>query len=520
MIDFRHWFEEKVDNNYQKTAIYFEDRTISYQELDNQCNRAANFFDDLGIKKGDKVSLLLPNCPEYLYIWFGLAKLGAVSVFLNTSLDWKSLEYLIKSSDSNFLVVNKKLVDVCMPTLEALKSLKWVIWFPSMPSARAGKVKELSYEQLISKSKSSRPRKVALYGGDPMGFVPTGGTTGLPKLCILSHNLYIHIGERFAEVYGLYCDDRIFDPLPLYHINPHYYCVMAGLAAQCSIIMAKRFSASQYWNQVQKYKATVCILHGAPVEYLKKQPKKVEETNHSVRLAFHADAEFLERFNVKRVAGAYGSTEVPLARAQSFCHPLPNKFKKSGRVFSVAGDLNNFDVEVAIFDENDNKVPHDEKGQIVVRPMKPHVIFDGYYGQPEKTLEAFRNLWFHTGDVGMIDRDGVLHYLGRATDSIRVKGEWVDVITLEELIRTHPKVQDCCAVGVPSDLVPTEQDIKVFIEPIGDQTISFEEIIQHCTDKVAKFMLPRYIEVMNQLPRLGGTGKVAKSELKKLAKQG
>jgi crotonobetaine/carnitine-CoA ligase len=169
------------------------------------------------------------------------------------------------------------------------------------------------------------------------------------------------------------------------------------------------------------------------------------------------------------------------------------------------------DMEIAILDKKDTKLPHGEVGEIAFRPNKPHIVFEGYYGASEKTLETWRNLWIHTGDLGFLDQEGNLHFVRRIAESINIKGEWVDVAALEDLLRSHPSVFDCTVVGVSDPIVGNE--VKACIQTTVGENIDPEEITVYCEGKIADFMIPRYIEIYKELPRLGGTEKIAKAQL-------
>jgi crotonobetaine/carnitine-CoA ligase len=328
----------------------------------------------------------------------------------------------------------------------------------------------------------------------------------------LSHGYYLQQGHSYAEYFGICPNDRVFNPLPLYHANPQVYLVMGALSADATLITARRFSASAFWDQVSEHRATVAILHMAPVEFLKKQPHRDNERKHTLRWTFIPDRTLMERFDIKVGCGGYGLTEAALVFYKRFHLPLLGKATNVQRLFSLCGKFSpNFDV--ALFDEKDRPVKAGEIGEIVIRPKRAHVMFDGYYGRPDKTVESWRNLWFHTGDLGFLDEDGDLNFVRRASESINVKGEWVDVVGLEDLIRAHPKVVDVAVVGVPDPTVGKE--VKACVQPCEGLAIEPEEIIAHCEGRIAHFMIPRFIEFMEQLPRLGGTEKVAKSAMEK-----
>lgn len=463
----------------------------------------------MGVGKGDKVAILLPNCLEYLYVWFALAKLGAVAACVNNSFRGEGLQFLIDSCDASYTVVDRDMAGVYTPVRPGLTKVRSTIWFPEPPSEVAGEA-DYSYREVLAKVSSSQPKAIELKAGDPWTFLHTSGTTGRPKWCILSHGYYLEQGQTFADCCGFSSNDRVFNPLSLYHANPQVYQVMASLCANATLIIAKRFSVSAFWDQVREFRATIAILHLTPVEFLKKLPPRPNEREHPLRLTFVPDRQFMERYDIRVSGGLYGLTEAVLIAFQLHRLPITGKASNMERIGLLCGKpSSNF--ELAILDDNDRAVGPGIMGEIAIRPKKPHVIFDGYYGQPDKTIESFRNLWFHTGDLGLLDQDGDLHFVRRISESLNVKGEWVDVMGLEDLLRSHPKVLDVAVVGIAD---PIEgKKVKAYIQPKEQELIRPEEILDFCQGKIAHFMIPQYLEFMEQLPRLGGTEKVAKADL-------
>lgn len=510
-MNIRDWLEEKVLRNGPREACVFEGTTASYRELDENINRVANSLSGLNVGKGDKVAILLPNCLEYLYVWFALAKLGAVAACVNTFFRGEGLQFLLDSCDASYAVVDLDLEKVYSPLRPGLPKIRSTIWFPELPPEGA-KECDHSYREIVAHAVSASPRRIALKTGDPWTFLHTSGTTGRPKWCILSHGYYLEQGQTYADFLGYSADDRVFNPLSLYHANPQVYLVIGSLCANATMITARRFSASAFWDQVREFRATIAILHMAPVEFLKKQPQRPNERDHSLRLTFIPDREFMERFSIPVSVGGYGLTEAALVVFQQFRLPLTGKATKMDRIGLLCGKPSS-NVEVGILDEEDRPIGPGITGEIAIRPKKPHVIFDGYYGRPDKTIESWRNLWFHTGDLGFFDPDGDLHFVRRASESLNVRGEWVDVVGLEDLLRSHPKVLDVAVVGIPD---PAEgKKLKACVQPKEQVAITPEEILDFCQGKIAHFMIPHYLELMDQLPRLGGTEKVAKADLEK-----
>jgi crotonobetaine/carnitine-CoA ligase len=221
----------------------------------------------------------------------------------------------------------------------------------------------------------------------------------------------------------------------------------------------------------------------------------------------------MERYNISVGFTLYGSTEGVINTMNRFTLPISDKFESVELpLSSICGRVNSEFCEIMIADENTREVPYGTEGEILVRSRKPHVMFEGYYGMPEKTVEAFRSFWYHTGDRGFIDREGILYFCGRMAEGIKVKGEWVATLELEMLFRRHPKVFDCAVVGFPAELV--DEDIKIYIQLKEGESMAPEEVIAYCEGKIARFMIPRYIEFVKEFPR-AFADKIQKVELKK-----
>ncbi|MDR7482087.1 MAG: AMP-binding protein [Armatimonadota bacterium] len=502
-MNFRTWLESVVHRHASDPFLLFQNEIITFELFDRRVNALACAFADLGIRPGDNVVLLLPNHPAYLYAWFGLVKCGARAVMINTGLVGAGLSHLLRLSGARLAVADAALATHLEHAAQGT-ALETVVWHPAPPEGQ-----EHGLHRLLAAYDGQPAPPVDLTGRDGMSLPHTSGTTGPAKLCLLSHRYYLALAQAARAVFQLTPADVVYNPLPLFHINPHY-AVMGALAAGCRLVIPERFSASRFWDEVAHYGATVVILHLWPLGVLKKQPPGTSVPSHRVRLAFPADREFMERFDIPAMATVYGSTEAGgITTGRVFRQPLPVGLGVTEPLSSITGRPRD-DIEVGIVDQHDELRSAGEIGEIVVRPKRPHVIFDGYFNMPERTLQSFRNLWFHTGDLGFFDERGELHFLGRAADSIRVRGEFVHIDELETLIRTHPAVHDCAVVGVAGEIA--DQEILAILEPRDGHVLDPADLVRFLAGKIADFMVPRYYRIQ-PLPRVPGTGKVQKERL-------
>ncbi len=329
----------------------------------------------------------------------------------------------------------------------------------------------------------------------------TSGTTGVSKGCLLSHRYAIRTAENMIEPFRVTGDDCVYSPYPLSHIGAAYYDVLPTMMTGGRVVLRESFSLSNFWPEVKKYGVTWFMMLGSVQQLLWANPAGPDETDHKVTRCWGTPTpvpkrDFDARFGLNLIpGGGYGSTDAGWVVVPQWDHP-------GGIV------LPHF--EVAIVDENGDPVPANTAGELVVRPLEPGVMSDGYFGMPERTLESRRNLWFHTGDVARLDEEGRFYFMHRISERIRVKGEMVSGYEVEEGVLSHPSVEDCAAIAVPGEM--GEEDIKLFVVQKQSAKLTAEDVRQHCTERMAKFMVPRHIAFIDSMPRTP-TGKPEKGKL-------
>ena len=465
---------------------------MSYESINVCANRMANALLSLGITKGDHVTVMLPNCPEYLYCWFGLAKLGAVIVAINTQYRGERLHNLIEASDSKLVVISPDFLPQYEEIKQKIKGVDMVVMT----------------DELLKKSPPTLPDNIPVTDDiEPLIISFTSGTTGLPKLVRNSHRAYITAARDLASCYlEISEEDRIYSSLPLYHANPQVYCVLTALAADASIVVAPRFSASRFWDDVRKYRATAFSYVGAILPILLAQPERSDDRDVPATKCVGGGAPkevykaVTRRFGVE-VHELYGMSETGTFNTIN----RPGK----GKAGTVGQVREGFDVR--IFDDKDNELPLGEVGEIVIRPTKPYLMFDGYYKSPEETVESSSNWWFHTGDLGKVDKEGYYYFCGRKKESIRRGGENISPYDIEKAINEHPAVAENAAFGIADPIMEEEIGIAIVLKP--SRTLSYEEIVSWCESRLPKFLIPRYIEFMEKLPK-SASEKVQKGVLK------
>jgi len=351
---------------------------------------------------------------------------------------------------------------------------------------------------------------MTLIGSEPLGqddfcILYTSGTTGPSKGVVLPHKYVINLSISNANQLGYTENDVLYACLPLFHGNAQMMSILAAMAANASVVLVKRFSVSRFWEETDEYGATATNLPGSVISMLLKQDPSEKDVHHSLRQVFTAGTpkaaweEFEQRFQV-RIYEGYGSTECGMILMNTVSN------RKVGTIGKPAKGY-----QVTIVDEADNQLLTGQVGEIVTRPEEPYCMMKWYYKQPDKTLEAYQNLWFHSGDYGYQDEEGFFYFVDRKKDVIRRRGENISSFEVERSVNTHPKVLESAAVAVPDPL--GEYELKVVVVPRLNASLTPEELIAHCEERMANFMVPRYVELRGSLPKTP-TDRVEKYKLR------
>jgi crotonobetaine/carnitine-CoA ligase len=497
--------EDRAKRLGDKIFLRFKDQNISYNEINRYTNRCANAFKNLGIGKGDKVSIMLLNCPEFLYLWFGLAKCGAVEVPVNTSYKGEFLRHIVDQSDSKILVISHEFLDRLKLIENALKKVEKVVVLGDIQKQEVAgfKIPMMSFEEFFNNSED--PVDVKVLPSDALSIIYTSGTTGLSKGALGPHKFWIVCAEKMLEYREGGKDDIFYTFMPFYHFNAQCLTTVTTLVAEAQMVIAERFSASRFWDDARHYGATQFNYLGGVIPILAKQPERPNDADNPIRIALGAGCppavmeEVEKRFGIKCLEG-FGMTEIGIPIHVTVNDRRPGSCGKPMDIY-----------EIKLFDDQDKEVPVGEVGEIVFRPREPFIMMLEYYNMPEKTLEAFRNLWFHTGDLAKKDADGYFYFVDRKKDALRRRGENISSFEVERVVNSHPSVLESAAVAVPSELGEDEVKICVVLKP--GATLIPEELIKYCNDRMPYFAVPRFVEFMESLPKTP-TDRVEKYKLK------
>ncbi len=439
-----------------------------------------------GIAQGDAVAMISENRVELLELWLGCAWRGALAVPVNTALRGPQLEHVLSDAGVKLAIVEPEFVEDLDAVRSALPGLEAVWRFDDYPGPA---------EPLPA---------AAAAPGDACTILYTSGTTGPSKGVLCPHAQWYWWGLTTGEALGVTEGDVLYTCLPLFHTNALNAFVQALLAGAV-FVPGPRFSASRMWQRLTEAEATVTYLLGAMVHILAKHGPDPYERAHRVRVALAPAtpaalyAPFEERFGMRLVDG-WGSTEanMVLSTADEGAPPGAMGTIESG-----------FDARVV--DEHDEELPPGTPGELVVRSSLPHAFANGYHGLPEKTVEAWRDLWLHTGDRVVRDADGWFWFVDRLKDSIRRRGENISSYEVEAVLAAHPDVAAVAVVPVPSEV--GEDEVLACVVPRSGCELDPAELVRFCEPRLAYFAIPRYVELLEELP-LTSNGKIEKYRLR------
>ena len=510
-------------------AIVWGDVRMTYGELDAMSNRVAHAIVEMGIGRGDKVALSCPNLPFFPVIYYGIMKAGAAVVPLNVLFKPREVAYHLKDSDAKAVFVFEgtdelplgKCVKEAFDEVDSCEHLV-VITNTCLGSDAAAESNSLLKHKTLADvidGKSEQFESYPTAPSDTCAILYTSGTTGQPKGAELTHlNLFSNVTTTYLIHLPVldFTDGNqktVLITLPLFHTTGQTVQMNTNIYAGNRIVLLPRFEPQATLDTMMKERVNFWVgvptMYWALLKYVDETGYDISQIAESMSVCSSGGApmpvevmkSFQTKFNV-RVMEGYGLSETsPLATF--------NQFQKPSKPGTVGQAI--LGVDVRCFDENDNEVARGERGEVVIRGTN---VMKGYYKRPEATAEAFRNGWFHTGDIGVMDEDGYLAIVDRKKDMIIRGGYNVYPRELEEIIITHPAVSLCAVIGVPDERLGEE--VKAFVVLKQGAELSETELIGWCKQQFAANKYPRYVEFRDSLP-IGGTGKIFKRALREEA---
>ena len=471
-----------------------DNRQFTYTEFEAAVNRTARLLANSGVGKGDVISLLLPNSVEYVIAYFACWQIGALAGPINSLLKAQEIEYVISNSEAKALLVNSEY----LPIIEAIRDrLPLVITFDNEAAATSS----VSDTETPGTEISAEDEAIIIY---------TSGTTGKPKGCLLTHGNVIANARQITRWLGFSEADRLLTMMPLFHMNAVSVTTMSALYAGGSTVVTQKFSASRFWQIISEYQITsfgsvATMLSMLLTTYPDGVPAGLN--TRQLRFAMCGSApvpaevlkRFEETFNCLVIEG-YGLSE-------STCRSTFNPPDERRRPGSCGVPIGN---EMCVVDEEDREVPNGELGEIVLRGEN---ILKGYYKNDVANESAFRNGWFHTGDIGYRDPEGFYYIVDRKSDMIIRGGENIYPREIDEVLYQHPDVAAAAVVGVPDELYGEEVAAVVVLKD-GAKT-SEQQVIDYCKARLADFKCPKTVRFLDDIPK-GPTGKLLKRELAKM----
>jgi len=500
----RHAVQTWPDRPYLECG----DRTVTYREAHDEILSIAAGLREHGVEPGHRVVTLFNNSVEGALVWFAINALGAVWAPINVANKGEFLRHQIVETGAHVVVGETMFVERVADLLPQLPLVKLLVSRESLVAAEGA----LSIDLAELRRAEHDVEFCDVQPGDLSLLVFTAGTTGPSKACMIGYNYTCNLARQYLEGTGRTADEIAWTALPLFHFNAAATGLVSTLMIGSKLFLAEKFSVSRFWDQIEQSGARVATLLGAMLTLVVNAPETEAEKRtfgqlRAVRGApfpSEVQARWRERFGSEVLGShSYGLTEITCVTSLSAADSHAAPPGSSGR--------RNDDFDVRIVDENDFEVPTGETGEVIVRPRRPNIMFQGYFNRPDATADVVRNLWFHTGDLGMFDEDGYFYFKDRKKDYLRRRGENISSYEVETTFFTHPDVREVAVHAVPSGF--TEDEVKATVVLRPGAVITEKELCEWSVDRLPYFAVPRFLEFRDVLPK-NPVGRVVKYQLR------
>ncbi|MGI6385624.1 MAG: AMP-binding protein [Desulfomonilia bacterium] len=552
-----HILEKWAIQAKDRTFIYYgeEDLRLSFHEFNKIANSIAYSLMSLGINKGDRVSVFLRNPLITAMAMFGIWKAGAIFCPINFNYKGQLLIYQMNDSDPKAIFIEKDLIPLLNEVKGEIGASPVIVYAPKekdhdyKPESASNTLDkyfstEISFDEILKGDASNVG--VELKYMDTASIIYTSGTTGSPKGVVQPYRWLNNYVFNWRRIFNQ--EDVIYSDLPMYHVAGAFFNLVRALWVGCECAMWDKFSIRDFWNRIQKSGSTSAVLLDVMVPWLMNTPETPDDYKNTLNKVYMAPMpqyhhDVAKRFGLDFVITGFGQTETgsgsiciidelkneqgtppELYRGMSReeIYSIAKKFHITvvdGKDDETKGILGTPSLlfEASVVNDLDEECAPGEPGELVFRPKFPSLFVKEYYNKPEATLKAFRNLWFHTGDACFRNEEGVYFFVDRMGSVIRVKGEFVSSYQVEDIINKHPKVNICGVFPIPAE-VGGEQDIVTFIVLNPGEKLDEEEMREWIKKAMPKFMWPKYIRFVNQLPETP-TSKIEKYKLRDLIKK-
>ncbi len=485
--------------------------SISWQQLDYRSRvwAAANLR--MRVEVGERIVTMMPNTPEALYVWLGVAWVRAVEVPINTDYRGEWLTHAINTADARIIITSRRFAPQLALVAESLPHVRVVVIFDAEPEDEldaqlTARFRVVTGSELMASIEPAEDLQ-APKQSDVMNVIYTSGTTGKAKGVLIPWGMQESCSLLYAP--PEFRDSVLYGFWPPFHVLGKSSLLLPA-AYGGTLVFRERFSVGDFWNDVRKYGCTTAYTISVTAKFLASAPPRDDDADNPLQAIMMGPVipdvdEFKRRFGVN-VYTMFGSTEVGSVLF-SFERPVTNANWRS-----VGREIKESPTEIAIVDDEDMPVGPNTVGELIVRPRVPWTLNQGYAGMPEATVKAWRNGWYHTGDAFTYDEDGEYYFVDRAKDYIRRRGENISSFEVEQAVLAYPDVSQVAAVAVPSEV--GEDEVMIFVVAQPDTTLDPAALLGFLGPKVPKFALPRYVEVIDSIPTTQATFRVQKNKLR------
>ncbi len=479
----------------------------TWSEIWDMSRRWAGWLEQRGVKCGDRVAALMPQSLEAAYLWMGCCLIGAVDVSINTQFRGEWLRHALATSHAKILVIPRRYLEQVLEVVDGT-GIETICLHDTTEPVSSGDVKARVITSSPAEAEPGGSVGEPEVGPNDLACILyTSGTTGASKAVQIPWALIHHTSETYLRFLKRREGHVFYFPYSAYHLAGRIAFHLAAISPGRAVIR-EQFSTSSFWDDVRTHRCTWTLLFGAPARFLASQPPAPNDRDHSLELVLInpllPETDVLRSRYGFQTFTTYGMTETGITLNAPPEHAVSKNTGCCGR--PVPG------FEAMLVDENDMPVPPGAQGELVVRSSDPWTITPGYQGAPEATAKAWRNGWWHTGDVFRQDEEGWYHFVDRTKDMIRRRGENISSVELENAVLSHPAVAEVAAIGVPSDL--SDEEVLVAVVPKAKATIDPAELVAFLQDRVPRFAVPRFVRVADSLPRTPETARVQRHQLR------
>lgn len=507
--------ETHGDKSY--LLVQYQDVDLTFGETNELAKKVARGLIDAGAAFGDRVLIMSPNRVEVMLAWFGAAVGGLVEVPINTAYMGTFLEHQVRTTSPTVAVIHADFAERFLSGDTSAYQTIRTYFVVGTPEEQATAIRALSdagidarpYDSLQDHASTAELPRVTRYDTGAIFF--TSGTTGLSKGVTMSHSQLCFVAQEQIALLRLTDADTHMSVGPLFHGNAQFLAALPALIAGARFALQEKFSASRWIDQVRSTGATTTNFIGVMMDWAYKQPERPDDSDNRLRCIYSVPtpssivADFARRFDVHVFVEQYGMTEISMPILVPYGEPHPD---------GSAGLLVDEFFEAKIVDpDTDEERPVGEMGELIVRAKEPWLLLTDYYDMPDRTAEALRNQWFHTGDGLRRDEEGWYYFVDRIKDSIRRRGENISSYELEQALLRFEDIADCAAVAGPADTEAGEDEVAVFAVLKEGSALTEEAIMALCEKSLPKFAIPKWIIVLDELPKTP-SGKVQKAKLR------